>query len=213
MKTILLTILLGTPVVTLAQKPLVHIPKAPHAGDTVWPGSQAWIHAGSPRSVITGDSIALIWGSDGKLHSLGYEIEDTDGSWVTSTPEGYAIVEYHKEIVRLTAAVRQIMLDMPDRIIPRAVDTQIVRLATHDTVYEPNEEMKLSTHSTTDTADTISNDSSYEMIMHWNDTAPGSDFVRRIEINRYRYRGHRPQEDDLQPTYFASPWRRPIRTS
>ncbi len=111
-----------------------HPTKAPQAGDTVFPGSPEWVHAGSPRSSITGDSISLIWGSDGQLHSLGYAIEDADGSWVRNTPE-------NRETIRLITATRQIMRDMPDRKILRPVDTLNVSIATRDTGYNPYEEL------------------------------------------------------------------------
>jgi len=114
MKTIILTLLM-TSVSAFAQR--LHIANHPHAGDTVLPGTPAWIHAGSPRSTITGDSILLIWGADGKLHPLGYAIEDTGGIWVANTLAGREGVEDHKELLRLKAAVRQIALDMPDRKI------------------------------------------------------------------------------------------------
>jgi hypothetical protein len=102
----------------------------------VWPGSPAWVHAGSPRSAITGDSIALLCGTDGNLHPLGYEIEDTGGVWVANTLTNREKMEDHKETIRLTAAVKQIMRDMPDRKIHRPVDTQNVSITIPDTGYD-----------------------------------------------------------------------------
>src|ERR1035441_570551 len=98
-----------------------HKAKAPRAGDTVMPGTPEWIHAGSPRSSITGDSIALICGDDGKLHPLGYAIEGADGSWVANTLKNRETIEDHKETIRLKLVVAQIMRDMPDRKIFRPV--------------------------------------------------------------------------------------------
>jgi hypothetical protein len=111
-----------------------HPAKAPRAGDTVWPGSPEWVHAGSPRSAITGDSISLICGSDGKLHSLGYEIEDADGSWVANTLA-------NRETIRLMSAVKEIVRDIPDRIILTPVDSLNVSVATPDTGYDPYNEI------------------------------------------------------------------------
>ncbi|HWF43694.1 MAG TPA: hypothetical protein VG537_03535 [Candidatus Kapabacteria bacterium] len=110
--------------------------KAPHAGDTVWPGSPGWVHAGSPRSSITGDSIALIWGADGILHPLGYAIEDTNGSWIGNTLENRNLIEDHRETMRLTVAVREIMQMLPDRKILKVRKGRRT-VASPDTGYNP----------------------------------------------------------------------------
>jgi hypothetical protein len=135
MKTIVIALLLLTPLSTIAQE--THKAKTPRAGDTVLPGTPAWIHAGSPRSSITGDSIALICGADGALHPLGYAIEGADGSWVANTPKNRETIEDHKETMRLKLAVAQIMRDMPDRKIPKPVTNCNVTVTTTDTGYNP----------------------------------------------------------------------------
>ena len=118
-----------------------HPAKAPHAGDTVWPGSPAWVHAGSPRNATTGDSVLLICGTDGNLHPLGYAIEDSGGMWVANTPKNSEMVEEHKEIVRLTATVREIMLETPDRKIVRTINLPVSEDTTRDTGYDPYNEV------------------------------------------------------------------------
>ena len=55
---------------------------------------------------------------------------------------------------------------------------------------------------------TAQQDSSYEKIMQWNDTTDdggGYNDSKRTEINRYRY-GPRLPDDNLEPTYYRSPW-------
>ena len=118
-----------------------HTAKVPHTGDTVWPGTPEWIHAGSPRNSITGDSVTLIFGADGKLYSLGYAIEDSGDTWVANTPKNSEMVAEHKETIRLTAAVKQIMQDMPDRIILRPVEIRDVMADAPDTGYDPYNEV------------------------------------------------------------------------
>jgi hypothetical protein len=59
---------------------------------------------------------------------------------------------------------------------------------------------------TADTAKPI--DSSYEHIMQWNDTARGGEYDRQVERDRYRYRNLMLPNDNLQPTYAPSPFRR-----
>jgi hypothetical protein len=99
--------------------------KAPHPGDTVWPGSAGWVHAGSPRSSITGDSIALICGADGTLHPLGYAIEDSKGAVVVNTQENL-----------LKVAVHEIMQMLPDRKILNVRKSRRT-VASPDTGYNP----------------------------------------------------------------------------
>ncbi|MDP4198667.1 MAG: hypothetical protein Q8922_10115 [Bacteroidota bacterium] len=135
MKTILILLLLA-PLAAQAQR--VHTASIPRAGDTVFPGSPAWIHAGSPHNTLTGDSITLIWGADGALHPLGYAIEDVDGSWVVNTLANREVVE---EKTRLMAAARLIMQEMPDRKILRPVNTGTVSIARNDTGYDPYKEV------------------------------------------------------------------------
>jgi hypothetical protein len=180
MKTIILTILLGTPIVIFAQKPATHVAKAPRTGDTIWPGSPQWIHAGSPRNASTGDSVLLLCGTDGKLHPLGYAIEDSGGMWVANTPKNSEMVAEHKEIVRLIAAVRKIIQDMPDKKIPRPAEIQIVTANAPDTGYDP-----------------------YNEVMHWADSISkvydDPDFYQWVK-NHYR-----TQQQGLDASQFDDP--------
>jgi|GEM_PF-5173915 len=136
--------------------------KVPRPGDTVFPGSTEWLHVGSPRNSVTGEEVILIWGADGKLHPIGYAIEDTDGSWVANTPVNQETVIDHKETMLLKAAVREIMRESPDRKIVRPVKARNQSIMLHDTGYDP-----------------------YKFVMHWADSIgrvfDDPDFVQEME--------------------------------
>ena len=53
----------------------------------------------------------------------------------------------------------------------------------------------------------VAYDSSYQMIMHYIDTDPESgEYERNRERRRYRDGPAGLPHDDLQPTYYVSPW-------
>ena len=111
-----------------------------HTGDTVWPGSQAWIRAGSPHNTVTGDSTILVCGSDGELHPIGVAVQIAGRNLIINTPKDNGLV-------RLEEAVREIMQESPDRIIPkpRKAHTPVSRVP--DRGYNP-----------------------YAYVMHWADS-------------------------------------------
>lgn len=146
-------------------------------GDTVFPGSPEWIHAGSPRNTATGEGVILIWGADGTLHPIGYAIEDTGGNWVANTPENRKMVADHWETKRLIATAREIMRETPDSIILRPAKARIVTDTTPDTGYDP-----------------------YKIVMQWADSIAtfynDSYFLEGFE-NYYK----RPRKVDWYPYY------------
>jgi hypothetical protein len=95
-----------------------HVSKTHQMGDTILPGSQQWVHAGSPHDTKTGEPIPLIW--------------DEGGSLVMNTPE-------NSERIRLRIAVQQIERESPDKIIHRLGKIRIAMSAEKDTGYDPYE--------------------------------------------------------------------------
>ena len=159
-----------------------HKAKAPCAGDTVFPGSPEWLHAGSPRRSVTGEEVTLIWGTDGKLHPLGYAIEDADGSWVPNTPKNQEMIEDHKETIRLKAAVRLIMRDMPDRKILRPAKICTVSITLRDTGYNP-----------------------YKVIMEW------ADSIARVFDDQYFFQEMHNYYQSLRSGLGPTPFDEPLR--